>query len=107
MNQDPSPLHHRARIVEQPFASPLPVIGRLVAGVRTAWNNVAARWYVQALFRQQVDFNLLTADELQDLGARLAEQDADQTALARQVAELRAVVSRLQQRVQELEARQR
>ena len=42
-------LRELGEIVERPFASKIPG----VAWLRTRWNNVAARWYVQGLFQQQ------------------------------------------------------
>jgi O-antigen biosynthesis protein len=50
-------LHERWRIEERPFVSHVPVLGPLVVRLRTAWNNVAARWYVQGMMQQQVEFN--------------------------------------------------
>jgi GT2 family glycosyltransferase len=50
-------LHERWRIEERPFVSRLPMIGPLIAGLRSAWNSIATRWYVQGMVQQQVEFN--------------------------------------------------
>lgn len=41
----------------QPFRSDKPLIGPAIAFFREQWNNVAARWYIQPLLQQQVEFN--------------------------------------------------
>lgn len=98
------PLRQKATIVERPFHSTMPLVGRLIVWLRTAWNNVAARWYVQGLFQQQTAFNQLVAAVLSDTEDRLIEQDIDQSALVRQVAELTVEVKQLRRRVAQLEA---
>jgi len=50
------------RVEPKPFISDKPIIGALIAAFRRAWNNVAARWYVQGLLEQQVPFNRLVAN---------------------------------------------
>lgn len=45
---------HNSVLSEVPFRSRLP----LVATLRTAWNNIATRWYVRPSFDQQTRFNL-------------------------------------------------
>lgn len=56
------------------FRSRLPLIARL----RTAWNNVATRWYVRPNFDQQTRFNLAVQRAL----AAFAEQRAAEAAAA-------------------------
>ena len=90
--------------VEQPFESQLPVVGGLVAWVRTRWNNVAARWYVQAHFQQQNQFNAAVANQSEQLDERLRQQDEDLMLLTKTVAELEAQVKQLTKRVADLEA---
>lgn len=41
------------QVEEQPFESSAPVVGPAIAGFRSAWNNVATRWYVLPLLKQQ------------------------------------------------------
>jgi GT2 family glycosyltransferase len=48
---------------EVAFQSPLPLVARL----RTAWNNLATRWYVRPNFDQQTRFNLATQRALTTL----------------------------------------
>lgn len=48
---------------EVTFRSPIPLVARL----RTAWNNVATRWYVRPGFDQQTRFNLALQRAMQKL----------------------------------------
>lgn len=57
---------------EVPFRSGLPLVARL----RTAWNNVATRWYVRPSLDQQTRFNLAAQRAL----AELAEQHSARAA---------------------------
>lgn len=50
-------LGRRAQLSEYTFASAAPGVGRLVARLRTAWNDVATRWHVRPLAAQQSAFN--------------------------------------------------
>ena len=91
---EPSPtnlLSEKAQLQPQPFQSRMPIIGPLIAWFRTAWNNIAARWYVQAVVEQQNRFNLLVVEQMQHIEARLIEQDRLQTELIHQLAELTAL----------------
>ena len=57
--------HHH--IVELPFESRTPVVGRLVAGLRQAWNSVACKWHVRRIVWQQNAFNLAAFETLRCL----------------------------------------
>jgi hypothetical protein len=95
-------LAHYAQLVEQPFTSNVPLLGPLIARFRTAWNNVAARWYVGQLTAQQNAYNALLAQQLalyerqlrqqalllRELAAAAAQQEQE-------LAELREVSGRL------------
>ena len=94
-------LSENAQLQPQPFVSHAPVIGPLIAWVRTTWNNVAARWYVQAVVEQQNEFNQLVVEQLQVMEARLIEQDRLQTELIHQLAELTAMWQAERRREQE------
>lgn len=80
-------LHKRATLREYVFTSDTPVIGGLIARLRTAWNSVATRRQVQPLMEQQSAFNRALADWLErppglpELDTRLAEQDRHVTRL--------------------------
>lgn len=108
-------LHAMAHIQERPFASDIPIIGRLIVLVREMWNSVAAKWYVRPMVHQQVLFNqrvvvmvqgLLetnvglyqrlhetnqqleqTNQQLEQVEARLMSADRDVTCLARYAAD--------------------
>ena len=93
-------------VVERPFVSNVPVLGPLIARFRTAWNNVASRWYVHHVVEQQNAFNQLAVRQLETYELELAEQMAlleeqvvEQEALRRRVAELAAQVAELRRRL--------
>jgi GT2 family glycosyltransferase len=69
-------LRMKQRIQEQPFVSPVPVFGPLIAHLRAAWNSVSTKWYVRPLVQQQNEFNELTVNQLMVQGARLEHQEA-------------------------------
>lgn len=98
-------IKRKATVREQPFTSSTPVIGPLIVWLRTAWNNMAARWYVLGMFQQQNEFNDLVVQQLFETETRLIEQDSDQSALVQTAAELTLQVTQLKQRVDALEAR--
>jgi hypothetical protein len=94
-------LQGQAYVRPQPFTSGAPVIGRLIVLVREMWCNVATRWYMHPILRQQNTFNQAAAQILQELSAtqndtrqrleqleqRLISMDHDTTLLARKIAE--------------------
>ena len=91
-----------ATVVERPFASAVPLLGPLIARFRTAWNNVASRWYVHHVVEQQNAFNALAVRqletyelELREQLALLEEQVVEQEELRRRVQELAAQVAAL------------
>jgi hypothetical protein len=91
-----------AVVVERPFVSTVPLLGPLIARFRTAWNNVASRWYVHHVVEQQNAFNALAVrqlelyeSELREQLALLEEQVVEQEALRRRVQELAAKVEEL------------
>lgn len=63
---------HEAVLREHKFRSRLP----LLAGLRTAWNNVATRWYMLPVLEQQTRFNLATRRSLLRLHEELQTQPA-------------------------------
>jgi O-antigen biosynthesis protein len=70
-------LHQKWSVSERPFTSEAPVIGGLIAAVRTVWNNIATKWYVRPMVQQQNEFNLLVAQTSHTLAEQinvLAEQ---------------------------------
>ncbi len=64
------------RVREKPFASSLPLAGKLVAWLRERLNNLSTRWYVQPILQQQVDYNASVARALRELSRQLAELQA-------------------------------
>ncbi|GAB4194524.1 MAG: hypothetical protein OHK0022_10590 [Roseiflexaceae bacterium] len=61
-----------AVLEEVQFRSGLPLVARL----RTAWNNVATRWYVRPSLDQQTRFNLAVQRALAEMSARAAARAA-------------------------------
>lgn len=110
----PSPdwLAEKADVQEKGFESPTPYLGPLLVWFRTAWNNVATKWYVRPIVQQQNEFNRRVVDCLRvqdglidDTNARLIDQDREQTELVRQLALLSAEVERLNQQLRALNER--
>lgn len=100
----PGPLVSRGPLHERPFTSDVPLLGPLIARFRTAWNNVASRWYLGHLMSQQNEFNRLAVAEMSRLEQELREQMA---LLEEQIVAgvgLREEIDRLQARLAELAA---
>jgi GT2 family glycosyltransferase len=64
------------RVREKPFSSSAPVVGPLVASLRSRMNNLSTRWYVQPILQQQVDYNASVARTLREMSEQLAELQA-------------------------------
>lgn len=95
-------LSEAGRLRERPFASTVPLIGPIIARFRTAWNNVASRWYVDHLMAQQNNFNKMAVTQMEQYEIELREQ---MDLLEEQViitVELRRRVEALQTQVAEL-----
>ncbi len=87
-------LQSRAIVLERPFVSHVPIIGRFVAFFRETWNSVAAKWYVRSILQQQNLFNQTVVQAIKELHDYLDQTegqiiygDRDVTMLARKVAE--------------------
>ena len=76
----------RRMLHEPTFSSDKPVIGPLIAAFREAWNNVSTKWYVRLILQQQVAFNTLAAELLDDLGDQARTNARDAALLARELA---------------------
>jgi GT2 family glycosyltransferase len=50
-------LHGTWQVSPRPFTSDVPILAPLIVAFRNVVNNLAGRWYVQALLEQQVEFN--------------------------------------------------
>ncbi len=105
-------LREKGTVVERPFASSTPLIGSLIVWLRTAWNNVAARWYVRPLLKQQNVFNQLATTELEihlqrgsQQTQQLIEQDRAQMQLVHETAVLTAQVRQMNKLIADLEDR--
>ena len=116
-------LREKALVRERPFISNAPVVGRLVARFREAWNNVSTTWYVRPLLQQQNEFNEVVVQQLQtldtqlhildeklheqlhDLNARVVAQDKEQTGLIHDSAEITAQLIQLNRLLQSIDER--
>jgi len=81
-------LGRRAELSEYTFASTAPGVGRLVAGLRAAWNDVATRWHVRPLAAQQSAFNTALVDWLAHRQLEPGDVDTRRIALDRAGAQL-------------------
>lgn len=105
-------LRQKGVVEERPFTSNTAIIGPLIVWVRTAWNNVATRWYVRPLLKQQNAFNQLATTQLEtyqqhgeDQTEQLIEHDRSQMQLVHETAVLTAQVRQMNQLLAELEER--
>lgn len=95
-----------ANLSERPFTSAVPLIGPLIASFRSAWNDVASRWYLGHLMAQQNAFNQLAvgllagyeaeAREMRDLIQMLEEQVVVSSEMSLRLQELEALVKELE-----------
>ena len=109
---------------EHRFESHTPVLGPIIARLRIAWYNVAARWGDQAIIHQQSAYNGSVAQHVAELDRHATEHDQhitehdqhitehdqrliladrDLTDLAHTVAELTQQVVELRHIVEELQ----
>lgn len=96
-----------AVLEERPFASTTPLIGPLIARFRSAWNDVASRWYLRHLMEQQNAFNRLAVEmianyeaetrEIQELVELLEEQVVISSEMSVRLQELEALVKEMEQ----------
>lgn len=70
-------VNHLWAVQEQPFASGIPLLGRLIAFFREMWNRISTKWYVQALLRQQVGYNAAATRTLNNLHKYLTASTMD------------------------------
>jgi hypothetical protein len=96
-------LWQAAEIREQPFVSQAPVIGRLVAGCRTAWGWIADRAYVRPLGRRQSELNRALLRQMADLDHWLLLHDRETVAQSRDVARLVWRLHHLTRRLRRIE----
>lgn len=100
-------LETRQTLTETPFRSRIPVIGGMVAWLRAQWNNVATRWYVLPLIRQQNEVNALWLaifkEQTDRFQRQLALLEQDQVEVVQQMAEMKYTIRQLDQRIARLE----
>jgi GT2 family glycosyltransferase len=64
-------LQAQAVVAEQPFHSPLPLVGPAIAAIRAFVNDLGPRWHVRKLLDQQVQYNLLLVRALAAVQSQL------------------------------------
>lgn len=84
---------------EVPFTSHVPVFGPVIVAVRTAWNWMSTKWYVQPILHQLVGFNALVVRALN-------ESIAAQQALSEELRRQQAAMDVLQEELERLRAKQ-
>ena len=93
-------LDSAGHVTPRAFTSQVPIFGPLIVAVRNFVNNLATRWYVQALLDQQVAFN---ADVTRVLEQTSLLPEHQSGFLAEHLAGLQWQVLALEKRVAELE----
>lgn len=92
-------------VEERPFTSDTPLLAPLIVRVREAWNSVATKWYVRPLVAQQNQFNQLLAQRLNDLDARLIQQDREQSDLTHDLGQVVVQLQQMNQLLQSIDER--
>jgi O-antigen biosynthesis protein len=69
-------LRARWLVQEQPFRSGAPFVGRFVIYLRSRFNNLSTRWYVQPILQQQNEFNQAAYRALEDVERQIENLDA-------------------------------
>lgn len=93
-------LDSAGQVTPRAFTSQVPIFGPLIVAVRNFVNNLATRWYVQALLDQQVTFNAAVTRVLAQTSLLPEHQSGF---LAEHLAGLQWQVLALEKRVAELE----
>jgi hypothetical protein len=103
-DRNPHALKELTTVEERPFTSHTPLIGPLIVHFRSAWNSVAAKWYVRPLLEQQNRFNRRTAAILEEQTAWQLAQDKENADLTREVARLTTQIIHLNRQLDQLRA---
>ena len=90
---------------ERPFTSHLPIIGKVVARLRTIWSNITLRHYVQALQQQQNEFNQLLTAYFKQHQTKLMDQDTNKIEMIHAFATLQTQIAQINEQLQAIEAR--
>jgi GT2 family glycosyltransferase len=98
-------LRQKQVIVESPFVSSTPIIGRLVVRLRIIWNWMSTTWYVRPLTRQQNDFNAEVVETVDVVSKDLAWLDAASRLRLESIIATEQLLTRVQRDVARLEAR--
>lgn len=95
---------------ERPFISTIPLVGKLIARLRKAWNNVATTSYVRPLLEQQNAFNEDVIGQFQNHASRLntftqkhIDQLEETVALTTQLRQMAQHLQVIQERLTRLE----
>jgi len=67
LSQQLTQLRAKSLVSEQPFVSRVPIFGRFIEWFRHSWNNIAARWHVWHILKQQNSFNQTVVETFQEM----------------------------------------
>lgn len=93
---------HWWEVQEHPITSSKPLVGPLIAWVRSLWNSVSTKWFVRAIRLQQNEVNRIVTRRLEFHDRILRDLDHDQTRLTRQLAEALYRLDRIESRLMAL-----
>jgi GT2 family glycosyltransferase len=98
-----SPPERWWEVQEYPFTSSVPILGTLIAWLRTLWNNVSTKWFVRVIRQQQNEVNRILVRRLEMQGQILRDLDRDQIRLTTQLAETLYRLDKIEAHLQVLE----
>jgi len=90
---------------EKPFTSSVPVVGGVIVGFRSAWNSVAAKWYIRRIAQQHTRFNLLFAQLIDHLNSRLVSDSKENSEFSHDIAEMTVLLTSIKHSLESLEER--
>lgn len=100
-----STLENKMVVMERPFTSRLPLLGKAAAWLRTVWGNIAMRHYVHALTQQQNEFNKLITTYFNEHQAKLAQQDTNRIDMIQALRTLQTQIDQVNEQLQTVETR--
>ena len=92
-------------VKERPFTSKLPMIGKIIARLRTIWGNIAMRQYVRSLMKQQNEFNQLLTTYFERHQAQLGQQDKRGMERIQDFTALQSQITQINEQLQAIESR--
>ena len=100
-----SSLETKAIVEERPFVSQVPIIGKIIAQLRTVWGNIAMKQYVRELLWQQNEFNQLITTYLNEHQTKLMHQDQLSVETMQRFTTIQNQIAQVNEQLQAIEAR--